>query len=127
MVDWPIHFQMYTRSLAVLFRSLRRDMYQLNHPGILVNEIKPPNPDPLRAVRYACIYWVDHLYDCHPEDNAASELQDGGSVDKFLHRSYLYWLEALGFLRSVPEGILAMGKVGDLLQVRLLHPHAKAT
>ena len=127
MGHWSIHFNMYTRSLTVLSRTLRRDMYQLNLPGILVNEIKPPNPDPLGAVRYACIYWADHLHDCHPESNAASELRDGGSVDRFLRRSYLYWLEALGLLRSVSEGILAMGKLGGLLQVRLLDPHAKAT
>jgi hypothetical protein len=113
-----LHYNIFSQSLQILSRTLHRNMYSLRHPGVLIGEVEQPTPDPLAQARYSCVYWVDHLHDCDPVQNAANDLQHGGSVDKFLRRSYLYWLEALSLLRSMSEGVLSMAKLDSLLQVR---------
>ncbi|KAJ4382395.1 hypothetical protein N0V86_002730 [Didymella sp. IMI 355093] len=62
-----VHRSIFSRSLAVLLSTLRRDMYGLNAPGVSVDEIATPEPDPLAASRYPCIYWIDHLCDANPK------------------------------------------------------------
>ena len=113
-----VHHSIFLRSLRVLTSTLRRDIYALGAPGFPLDQVKQPDPDPLAASRYSCVYWIDHLYDCDPICNRTGDLQDGGSVDRFLCRSYLYWLEALSLLKSISEGTLSMAKLDSLLQVR---------
>jgi hypothetical protein len=55
------HHTIFSRSLLVMSRSLRRDMYNLNHPGISIDDVRQPDPNPLASARYSCFYWVDHL------------------------------------------------------------------
>ncbi len=103
--------------------TLRRDMYSLQHPGFLINQVKSPDPDPLVAARYSCIYWVDHLLDSgsgscmRQSDNAYCRLEDSLSsiIYTFLSTKYLYWLEALSLLQSMSEGVLAVEKLERLL------------
>src|SRR5271155_2054797 len=97
--------------------ALLRNVYRLGAPGFPIDRVEQPESDPLAKARYSCVYWVDHLHDCDPTRNATNDLQDGGSVDKFLRRSYLYWLEALSLLRSMSEGVLSMAKLSGLLTV----------
>ncbi len=42
-------------------KALRRDIYSLDDPGLPVDKIESPDPDPLSLARYACIYWVRPL------------------------------------------------------------------
>jgi len=49
--------------------------------------------------------------------NTNSDLQDDGSVDKFLRQSYLHWLEALSLLRSLSSGVVMIRKLENRLQV----------
>ena len=112
-----VHYTIFSRSLQTMSRTLRRDIYGLHAPGFPVDQINEPEPDPLAAVRYSCIYWVDHLRDFDSSRNAKDDLQDGGAVDKFLRQKYIYWLEALSLLRSMSEGVLLMAKLEGLLQV----------
>ncbi|ORY71005.1 NACHT domain-containing protein [Pseudomassariella vexata] len=55
------HRAVFLRSLQILSSTLHRDLYSLQHPGCLIEQIQPPIPDPLATVRYSCIYWADHL------------------------------------------------------------------
>ncbi|GAB1319953.1 hypothetical protein MFIFM68171_10163 [Madurella fahalii] len=111
-----LHYTIYSASLRVMSETLRRDVYDLRHPGFPIDQVVQPEPDPLAKARYSCIYWVDHLQDCDPTRNAAHDLQDGGSVDGFLSRSYLHWLEALSLLGSMSKGVLSMAMLDSLLQ-----------
>ncbi len=120
-----VHRSIFSRSLQAMSSTLRRDVYSLGAPGFPIDRVEQPEPDPLAKIRYSCIYWVDHLHDCDPTRNTTDVLQDGGSVDKFLRRSYLYWLEVLSLERSISQGILSMAKLKDLLQVRRIHSHVK--
>ncbi|KAK4107651.1 hypothetical protein N656DRAFT_719744, partial [Canariomyces notabilis] len=75
--------------------------------------------DPLAAVRYACVYWIDHLYDWQSRKNTnhLDVFQDGGVIDDFLRQHYLHWLEALALCRSMSQGVLSMAKLESILQV----------
>ena len=96
-------------------KTLHRNMYNLRSPGARIDQIEQPNPDPLAAVRYSCVYWVDHLAESGPSHT--DSLREGGTVDRFLRECYLYWLEALGLLGTLPEGIASMHKLQSILQV----------
>ena len=80
---------------------LERDIYSLGAPGFSIDQVKQTGSDQLSPAQYLCVYRIDHLLDCDPTKNATNDLQDGGSVDKFLRRSYLYRLEALSLCRSM--------------------------
>jgi hypothetical protein len=117
-----VHYRIFSQSLNALSQTLRRDIYGLKRPGFPIDKVEQPEPDPLAKVQYSCVYWVDHLQDSGLVQNA-DDLQDGGSVDTFLRRSYLHWLEALSLLRSMSAGILSMAKLESLLKVRSMHPY----
>jgi hypothetical protein len=112
-----IHHTIFSRSLQVMSRTLRRDIYNLSSPGISIDQVKPPDPDLLAAARYSCLYWVDHLLDCMTKGNTMNDLKDGGSVYSFLCQSSLYWLEALSLMKSLSDGIIMIRKLENWLQV----------
>ncbi|KAF6786604.1 heterokaryon incompatibility protein, partial [Colletotrichum musicola] len=47
------HHAIFLRSLEVLSKTLRRDIYELHNPGSSMEDISPPNPDPLGPVKYS--------------------------------------------------------------------------
>src|SRR5262249_14834933 len=89
--------------------------------------VEQPDPDPLASCRYSCIYWVDHLRDWnlnHYTDHRGDlqdgdVLQDGGVIDEFLRKKFLYWLEALSLCENISGGVISMAKLEALTQVYL--------
>lgn len=114
-----VHRTIFSRSLKVMIRTLRRDMYCLGHPGFPIEQVRIPAKDPLAAARYSCVYWIEHLEQSSKAVDSGDDIQDGGKVDTFLRQKYLYWLESLGLLKSTSEGVLSMSKLQCLLQVSL--------
>jgi hypothetical protein len=112
-----VHYTIFSRSLQAMSLVLRRDIYCLRTPGIIIDQFKQPDLDPLAAVRYFCLYWVDHLLEYQNTEDIIKNLKDSGQVYSFLRQYFLYWLEALSLLRSVPEGIVIIKKLEDF-QVR---------
>ncbi|KAF1969949.1 WD40 repeat-like protein [Bimuria novae-zelandiae CBS 107.79] len=108
-----VHHALFSRSLQVMSTTLQRDMYRLGALGYPAEQVEPPDPDPLTASRYSCIYWIDHLCDWNPSSSAEDEvdLQDEGSVYEFLRQKYLNWLEALSLCKSMPKGVVSMAKL----------------
>ncbi|KAF2688292.1 HET-domain-containing protein [Lentithecium fluviatile CBS 122367] len=87
-----VHCAILLRSLQVMSKTLQRNMYGLRTLGYPADQVEEPDPDPLAASRYSCIYWIDHLSDgnhgCSAHDRVP--LQDQGPVDNFLRTKYLY-------------------------------------
>jgi len=115
-----IHHEIFSRSLEVISRTLRRDVYNLGAMGYPIERVKQPDLDPLVASRYSCIYWVDHFYDwssnaCTKQDEI--NLQDKGAIENFISKKYLYWLEALSLCRCMSDGVILIAKLEALLQV----------
>lgn len=89
--------RIFARSLELMFKTLRRNIFGLKSPGLLIDLVEVPSPNPLSAAQYACVYWVDHLADSQDSDHPAGGLMTDVEklVDMFLQQKYLYWLEAL--------------------------------
>lgn len=112
------HHRIFSRSLKTMSKTLRRDIYNIKAPGLPIERIPKPHPDPLAVVRYSCVYWADHLRDSESTHMADNSLDEGGFVDRFLQETYLHWLEALSLLESVSQGVAALLKIESLLKVR---------
>ncbi|KAH7033954.1 beta transducin-like protein HET-E2C [Macrophomina phaseolina] len=82
------HRMVFLKSLKLLSKTLRRDMYDLGALGHPAEEVEQPDPDPLATSRYSCVYW------------------------------YLYWLEALSLCRSMPKGVVSMAQLWSLVEER---------
>ncbi|RYP26296.1 hypothetical protein DL767_008091 [Monosporascus sp. MG133] len=54
-----VHHAIFSRSLETM-STLRRNIYGLHHFGP-IGEVKTSKPDPLAAVRYSYVHWVDHF------------------------------------------------------------------
>ncbi len=55
------HESMVMHSLRSMGSVLWRNIYELDSPGFRISKLRVPYDDPLRSIRYACVYWVDHL------------------------------------------------------------------
>ncbi|KAN0078645.1 Pfs, NACHT and WD domain protein [Elaphomyces granulatus] len=105
-----IHYDMFSRSLDALSKTLRRDMYNLQDSGGMVKDI--PDPDPLTSIRYSCVFWVDHL--CNADDkslNKKKTLSNDGAVFAFLKEHFLHWLESLSLIYKHSDGLLSIRKL----------------
>jgi hypothetical protein len=110
------HYKNFSRSLYVMSRTLRRDIYDLRHPGCSTDEVKHPDPDPLAPIRYACVYLVNHLCEIKSNHDEVG-LYDNGMIDVFLRKHFLHWLEALSLIKGISDGVLAIAKLIGLLTV----------
>ncbi|KAJ5793677.1 hypothetical protein N7457_000276 [Penicillium paradoxum] len=118
-----VHHGIFSKSLDVMNRTLRRDIYNLVHPGYPIGQVEQPDPDPLAAIRYACLYWVEHLQMCSRRvfADVPGDFEEGGPVDTFFRNNYLHWLEAISLLRSISEGITSMLKLDALIKAKSRH------
>jgi hypothetical protein len=112
-----VHQAIFLRSLAILSKTLHRDMYSLEALGYPIENVKVPKTDLLAVSRYPCVYWIDHLYESKALMSRVSGLQAADVVKDFLRNKYLYWLEGLSLCRSVGKGVLLMEKLWSLVQV----------
>jgi hypothetical protein len=104
------HRRIVTHSLQVMTRTLRRDMYDLHAPGTSIHQVQRPDPDPLAAAGYSCVYWVDHLEESRKADTFVRVLY------------YCYWLQTFSLLLNIIGGILLLTRVARKPKVsRLYH------
>ncbi|RYP09775.1 hypothetical protein DL765_008331 [Monosporascus sp. GIB2] len=106
-----VHHAIFSQSLQAMSATLRRDIYNLHHPGLLIGEIKAPDPDPLAAIRYSCVHWIDHFCDAY--NRSCPEVE---TVGQFLQEKFLYWLEALGLIQHMGDAILSITRLESLLR-----------
>jgi len=93
--------------------SLKTDICGFKFPGVSIHDVEKSVVDNSLPpeVQYACRYWVDHV------QGSAIGLHDNDEVHQFLQQHFLHWLEALGWMNMMAEGIEALGKLGDALSV----------
>jgi NACHT domain len=114
-----IHRKIISQALQVMSNTLRRDIYGLRDPSTLINNVKSLDPDPLAQIRYACVYWIDHLCEIDSSLHSQVGLCDNGVIYKFLQTHFLHWLEALSLMRSMSSGVAMIGKLEILLAVSI--------
>ena len=108
------HHALFLRSLEALSTTLRRDIYNLVTPGFPIDRVSPPNPDPVAAIRYSCVSWVDHLDESELASSVDRVRQVSNAIDHFVRTKYLHWLECLGLLCSMSEGVMAVQKLVNI-------------
>ncbi|KAM7209892.1 NACHT domain containing protein [Rhypophila decipiens] len=109
-----INHIIFLRSLNAMATILKRDLYELKEPGFPIDEVHTPSPDPLATIKYSCVFWVDHLRDSiSKKDMLQRNILD--TIQTFLEKNYLYWLETLSLLRAMPEGVIAITQLNGLL------------
>jgi cob(I)alamin adenosyltransferase len=105
--------------IRLMSATLRQDILGVNHPGTLVSEVKtsqieqnlPPE------VQYACLYWIEHVL------RSEAQLHDRDKEDTFLKKHLLHWLEALGWMGKVSEGVHAIASLGSFTSVSMTNCH----
>ncbi|EAW16767.1 Pfs, NACHT and WD domain protein [Aspergillus fischeri NRRL 181] len=104
------HHILWSRSIEILSIKLRRNLYNLDNPGLLVSEIAAlrPHPDPLFDLRYSCTYWLDHFIDSGSLTKVESS---EGQISEFFKQHLLHWLESLGLIGELRHGILSLKKL----------------
>ena len=127
-----VHHTIFSRSLQIMSKVLRRDMYDLRAPGFPIDKVRPPKPDPLTAVHYSCGHWIGHLCDGKGQSSdCRDDLADDGPTSTFFKSHFLHWLESLSLQRKfsdgtwlageTSEGIRAIRLLEDIVDVRLLN------
>ena len=98
------HGLIFARSVRLLNTVLKRDIYQLREPGTLMSRSKHPKADPWASYTYFAVHFLEHFRRSDaPPDAILYDL-----CLQFLSKKLLFWLEALGLLESVPQGVLAI-------------------
>lgn len=110
-----VHYGIFSRSLNIMFKTLKRDIYCLRDPGHSIQHVTPPDPDPLSVARYPCLYWIDHLKDSQLNGREGHDLQNGGRIHLFLQEKFVHWVEALSLLGSLSEGGFSILELGTLI------------
>ncbi|KAL2887982.1 Vegetative incompatibility protein HET-E-1 [Ceratocystis lukuohia] len=96
----------------ILPRGVAHQHHMIFAPGHLIDEDSTSDPDPLAAIRYSCIFWIDHLHDL----SATALSSENDRILVFFEKKYLYWLEALSLLHSIYTGVKGMGRLETYLQ-----------
>ena len=112
------HSNIVSRSLNVLSDTLQRNIYNLSHSGVPIDDIKEPTPNPIAIVQYSSIYWIDHFCEVtYPSIERQTALSDNGAIFLFFKQHLLHWIESLSLLRRLIDGLLSIRK---LLRVALV-------
>lgn len=109
-----MHTEVYTYSLNTLIKRLRRDMYGIQDDTIHSRDIIVPDPSPLSTIEYSCLHWVQHLREA---GIIQAQLSNGTLLYQFMHRVYLYWLEAVSLLEQIPHALLSMHTLHTIAKV----------
>lgn len=112
------HWDISRRSIIEMSTILKRNIYEIEF-GTEAKDIMRKNPDPLQSVRYACVFWVDHM--CLGNDNSEDykrALADDGMIHVFLKERLLFWLESLALMGQLPKGLSSIRELNRFVQVR---------
>ena len=90
--------------IQLMSTSLKQDICGLNTPGVLVSDVESSRVQRSLSseVQYACLYWSQHLH------KSGAQLRDDDQVHHFLQEHLLHWLEALGWMQKMSEGVYAI-------------------
>jgi hypothetical protein len=107
------HDKLVDMCLFSMFQILKRDICDLKKPGILSKDVKSSVVESCLPghIQYACRSWIGHLL------QSDIELRDNSMVHKFFKEHFLHWLEALGLLGSVYEGVRMILALSERLSV----------
>jgi hypothetical protein len=98
------HQRLATSCIQLMSQTLKNDICSMHAPGMRVSQIESSRLLEFipHEVQYACLYWVQHL------QSSGSETYNSDEASRFLKEHLLHWLEALGWMGKISEGIKAI-------------------
>jgi len=107
--------QVLANSCIRLMSTLKQDICGVDAPGMLVADVERSRVERSlpSEIQYACLYWIQHL------QRSGTQLEDDGQVHRFLQEHLLHWLEALGWIGKVPEGVHAITSLESFISVSI--------
>lgn len=126
------HLNVVQNGLRHMDHTLKANMHNVADPGSTFNDTDTPKESPTLVLRYASVFWVDHVYamlrettscwrcvsrpdhvcDKSEEKNVCKMLlSDDGPIWSFLSRHLLHWIECLSFLHGIPEAITSIRRL----------------
>lgn len=112
-----VKYSMVLNSLNAMDQTLKENIYELEHPGILLEDVSPPNPNPLEHCLYSCTNWASHLCDIYGTAGDQTLLVDEEEILHFLKKHVLHWLEVLALTRNLSSNISYFQTLNELLKV----------
>lgn len=108
------HRKLAASCVRLMSASLKQDICGVGAPGALVADVERGRVDQClpAEIQYACLYWIQHL------QKSDIQLCDDDQVHQFLKEHLLHWLEALGWMMKVSEGIHAVVSLESMTAVR---------
>ncbi|KAJ0414709.1 hypothetical protein BJY00DRAFT_318549 [Aspergillus carlsbadensis] len=96
------HEYLLQKCLHILSTTLKQNICDLDDPTVSIDDIPKATVDECipGELRYACLYWVDHLRECK------SPVYDNDRVYEFFKDHLLDWFEAIFLLRKGREGTM---------------------
>lgn len=110
------HRMILVRSIESMSERLQRDIYKLKHPAFPATEVRAPRVNPLAAILYSCVFWINHLYEL-TNGHLDTSLSDDGIIAVFWKKHFLHWLEALSLMRKLSVAANGVTKLTNLLEV----------
>jgi len=101
--------------MRVMSQALKQDICGFDAPGILVGDAEESQveqglpPD----VQYACRYWIDHIL------KSGVKPSDNGEAHVFLQKHLLHWLEALGWMGKITNGVHDIAALESFISVSI--------
>lgn len=95
------HQKLMEHCIQLMSTSLKKDICNVIIPGTFITEMEQCKVDLALPpeLQYACLFWTQHL------QKSGACLQDNERVHQFLQNHFLHWLEALGWMEKISEGI----------------------
>jgi hypothetical protein len=101
--------------IRLMSKSLQQDICGAGAPGTFVADVESTRVEQRLTpeVQYACRYWTQHV------EKNGDQLRDNGEVHCFLQQHLLHWIEALGWMGRLPEGVHALAALESFIVVRI--------
>ncbi|KAJ5950023.1 hypothetical protein N7454_001607, partial [Penicillium verhagenii] len=109
------HQKIFLRSIESMSEKLHMNIYKVDQPALSVAETTAPTQDPLAAIRYSCVYWIDHFHET-ASNHQDSNILDSGVIFVFWKNHFLHWLEALSLTGKFSIAGSGVVKLIDLLR-----------
>lgn len=110
------HRRLLLDCLRLMSENLKENICDLDFskPGILRAEVEERHVQKSihPALRYACLYWVQHL------QRSGEMIYDNDRVDDFMRQHLLAWLEALSWMGRAAESTQAVTCLQSIASVR---------
>lgn len=103
--------------IRLMSNCLKQDICGQEAPGTLMADVGSDRIEQCLPpeVRYACLYWVQHL------QKSDAQLYGNKEAHQFLQDHLLHWLEALGWMGKISEGIRAILSLEAQIPVSILY------